>query len=233
MLQSEPNFKKTRAIKNPHYYVSALTGEYAHLAYDEERARALRGKWRQSIGVGEDHPMDLEIGTGNGYFFAHQVTRAPERFLLGLEIKFKPLIQSVRRASLNGSHNFRGIRYDGRFADLLFAPNELNNVFIHHPDPWERPKKFKHRLLSKEFLTKLYALQIEGSFVDIKTDSKNYFDWALQQIAQSAYQVERLTYDLHQSEWAQENFITYFESLFLKKSQPIYYLRLKKIIADN
>ena len=101
-------------------------------------------------------------------------------------------------------------------------------MFIHHPDPWPRQRDYKHRLIQTEFLETLYGLMRAGSFVNFKTDSEDYYDWALPLIQQSKFKVTRQTRDLHQSEWAGENFVTHFEQLFLQKGQPIFYCRFEK-----
>lgn len=229
MSQARVNIPKTREIKNPTYYVEALNGEYAHFAFDEVRAIDFKGHWREKVfAVGESAPLDLEIGTGNGYFFAHRAKLEPTRCLLGLELKFKPLIQSIRRALNQGSKNARMVRYNASFVQNLFNPGEIENVFIHHPDPWTRRRKYKHRLLHRSFLDQLFNLQKAGSFLDFKTDSEDYFLWATEEFKNSPYIIERYTKDLHHSEWSGENYATHFEKIFLAKGQPIYYLRAIK-----
>jgi len=223
------NIKKTRDIPNPHYYIRALGGEFADWAYDEEKAPTYLGKWRdQAFQVSQDTPLDLEIGTGNGYFFAHQAAQNPSRRFVGIEVKFKPLIQSVRRALNTSARNFRGVSYDARFLGRLFAEGELNNVVIHHPDPWEKRRKQKHRLLQAYFLNQLYHLQRPGSAVEIKTDSRDYFLWLTEEIKKTPYTLDRYTLDLHNSEWARLNFVTHFEQIFLRQGIPINYLTLIK-----
>jgi tRNA (guanine-N7-)-methyltransferase len=227
MSEARLNITKTREIKRPTYYVTALQSEYAEYAYDEERAELFRGQWRaKSFAESDDaKPLDLEIGTGNGYFFAHRTQLEPERFLVGIEIKFKPLIQSIRRALNTGRRNMRMIRYHARFVENLFAPGEINNIFIHHPDPWTRRRSQKHRLLQRETLDTLFALQRPNNFLEFKTDSAEYFFWAVEEFKKSRYEIERYTEDLHHSAWSGENFTTQFERIFLAKGQVIYYLR--------
>ncbi|MDZ4081330.1 MAG: hypothetical protein U1E10_00210, partial [Bdellovibrionales bacterium] len=86
-----PRLVETKSLPNPTEYVLALTGEYRDWAYDEERAKENRGVWRKLFGarspeVSNETPMDLEIGTGNGYFFAHRAITCPDRLLVGMEL---------------------------------------------------------------------------------------------------------------------------------------------------
>src|SRR6185503_13567170 len=105
--------RKSNDIDNPTYYIRALHGEFASWAYSEERAAGLKSNWRQHgfSGANEATPLDVEIGTGNGFFFAHRAMTQPGRLLVGIEIKFKPLIQAIRRVLVGGCQNARIVRY--------------------------------------------------------------------------------------------------------------------------
>ncbi len=220
---------KTRDLPFPNEYVKALLGEFSEWAFDEERVLAHKGAWRKQFGVSEQTPMDLEIGTGNGYHFAWRAENHPERMLVGLELKYKPLIQSIRRALRAGCKNARMARYNAVLLNDLFVENELNTVFIHHPDPWLKQSQNKHRLIQDKFLTDLFYLQKPAMEVEFKTDSEEYFEEALPKFKKSPYKVLGWTRDLHNSEFAERNFVTQFENIFLRKGQPIYYALLAKI----
>ncbi|MCB0407829.1 MAG: tRNA (guanosine(46)-N7)-methyltransferase TrmB [Bdellovibrionales bacterium] len=219
---------KTRQLPNPNEYVQALLGEFSAWAYDEEKILEFKGKWRQEFQVLPETPLDLEIGTGNGFHFAWRAGQYPDRILIGLELKYKPLIQSIRRALRSDCKNARMGRYNAVLVKDLFVPGELNDIYIHHPDPWAKTSQNKHRLIQPEFLKNIFELQKSGSIVEFKTDSEDYFDWALPFFEKSPYHVIGWTRDLHHSEFAATNFVTQFESLFLRKGQPIYYAKLLK-----
>ena len=203
--------------------------EYAGWAYDLEQAPEFRGAWREKVfQAAEDSRLDVEIGTGNGFFFAHRALHYPERNIVGLEVKYKPLIQAIRRTLRQGSQNARMVRYNGRFLSDLFAEGEVDNVFIHHPDPWTRVKKHKKRLLTADFLNQVFSLQKPGSYLEFKTDSRDYFLWAEKNFSQTPYQIEKRTLDLHRSEWADLNFQTHFERLFSAKKVEINYALFRR-----
>ncbi len=227
--RQRPRMALTRNLRRPTEYVRLMNEDYSAWAFNEERAPKLRGSWREgAFGVGGDHPLDLEIGTGNGTHFAHLAAASPQRAVLGIEIKFKPLIQSIRRALDGGKQNARILRYDACRLDDLFAPGELNNVYIHHPDPWPKERQWKHRLIQDDFLVMLHGLMRPGTFVNFKTDSRDYFDWSIERFERSPFRVSRKTWDLHNSEWKGENFITAFETIFLRQGLPIHYARLER-----
>jgi tRNA (guanine-N7-)-methyltransferase len=208
--------------------------DYSEWVLLEEEAAKQKGLWRPSVfNVTSDIPVDLEIGVGNGFFFEHLCKSNPDRRMLGIELKFKPLIQTVKRALRAGCTNARLIRYDASNIEEIFGPAELNDVYIFFPDPWPKKRHHKNRLLTYEFLMTLYELQRPGSSLQIKTDSAEYFDWIVERVPKTSYVVEAKTDNLHASELSSDNFLTHFEKLWTGKGLKTHYLRLRKSIHTN
>lgn len=220
------SISRTKDIKRPNEYILALGGEFSQWTFDEEQAPACKGKWREIMKLAVDTPLDVELGTGNGYHFAHQALKCPERALVGFELKYKPLIQSIRRAVRGGAQNARSVRYNASLIDHIFADHEVNDVFIHFPDPWEKLRNHKHRMIQDEFLKRLFAVQRPESRVEFKTDSREYFDWAMERFARSSYKIVSHSYDLHRSEFAARNYMTHFEKLFARQGLPTHFAEL-------
>lgn len=219
----------THTIPVPNYYIQALLGEFSEFAYDESRAPRFRGEWRsKAFGVATDQPLDLEIGTGNGLHFAHRAIALPNRLIVGIELKYKPLIQSIRRALRGNAKNARMLRYNAGLLQELFVPNEIDDVFIFFPDPWAKLRQHKHRLIQDEFLRELFQVQKPGSKLFFKTDSQGYFGWAFDRFARSDYKILASGTDLYATEHAQDNFKTQFESIFVRQGFPIAFTRLEK-----
>jgi tRNA (guanine-N7-)-methyltransferase len=225
---ARPLINKTSTLPRPNEYTQALDQELRAVAFSEERAPANKGRWREVLGWPAGRPLDLEVGTGNGLFFAHYASTYPDRCLVGLELKYKPLVQSIRRAQRSGCQNAAIARFHAFNVDQLFDPSEINDIFIHFPDPWTSPKKPKNRLTNAWFLNLLWSLQSPGSCLNFKTDSREMFDWSLEEIAQTPYKIEFQTFDLHQSDWKDHNFITGFEKIFIAQGIRINMVRLIK-----
>ena len=229
MENSRRRINKTSTLPLQNEYTLALNNELSHVAFSEERAPENKGLWRQRVfSVLNEIPLDLEIGTGTGTFFAHQAALQSSRMLIGIELKYKPLVQSIRRALKQGSKNAAMIRYHAFNLDELFAEQELNDVYIHFPDPWVAPRKPQNRVVSQPILDLLYERQRPGSALNFKTDSREYFLWSMEEIKKTKYRIEFQTLNLHQSEWASKNFITGFESIFMKQGIEINFVRLIK-----
>lgn len=219
----------TSQLKHQTYYTLALNGEFRDRAFSEERAPEQKGKWREVFAVEADRPVDLEIGTGTGYHFQHHALKHPERCLIGIEIKYKPLIQTIRRTVRAGAKNAAVIRFHAFETQQIFTEGELNDIYIHFPDPWTSPRKPLNRIVQKKTLEQFYKLQRPGSKLEFKTDSEEAFKWCLEEIKETPYKIEFLTHDLHNSERALQNFETAFEKIFLRQGLKIHQVNLLRV----
>jgi len=209
-------------------YVEIMYRDYPQWAF-ADNAQLMKGVWREQVFKKESQtPLDLEIGTGNGYHFAHLCKKHPERSFLGMELKYKPLIQTIRRCLREDSANGRLLKCDANDISKLFGEEEIDNVYIHHPDPWPKKRHLKNRLIQPPFLKKLYSAMKPGSQLEFKTDHLGYFQWATEFFKASDFEFLFYTEDLHNSSRKDLNFVTQFESLFIQKNQPIYYSLLAK-----
>lgn len=225
-----PQINLTKDLRIPNYYTQAIDGEFGEYAFNEERAPLNKGIWRSEVfKSADDHPMDLEIGTGNGTHFQHRAVNFPNRNIIGIELKYKPLIQSIRGCLKKGATNARICRFHAMNVDLLFEHQELNDIYIHFPDPWVAPRKPKNRFVNARVLNILWDMQKPGSYLNFKTDSREYFLWSLEEIQQTKYKVISQTLDLHNSDLKEGNFITQFENIFMRQGVEINFIRLQKV----
>jgi len=119
----------------------------------------------------------LEIGFGNGEHLAAYALKNPETLCIGAE----PYMNGV--ATLLGDideHSIQNIRiYRNDVRDLLeFIPKKsLDKIFIICPDPWQKTKHKKRRLVNSEFL-KLLSTKTKQEIIAV-TDHLDYAKWIL------------------------------------------------------
>lgn len=223
-----PALNKTKDLKKQNIYTELLLNDYSKYALTEDLPPNFKGQWREFIGVTHETPLDLEIGLGNGLHFAHRVETYPQRAIIGMELKYKPLIQSIRRALHSPHFKGKALRYHAFNIDLCFAPEEINDVFVYFPDPWTSPRKPENRILNQRTIPILFNLQRPGSTIYFKTDSQESFEWSYEIFKNSPYQIKFITKNLHNSEKASTNYITQFENIFIRKGLPIFALEAVK-----
>ena len=221
---------KSKTLIHRSAYIQAMYGECADFVLDEQDCLQFKGHWRkQALFAPLKAKLDLEIGPGAGHFLEWVSLKHKDRYFLAIELKYKPLIQSARRIKKQNIGNAKLIRYNARLLENVFSEGELNNVYIHFPDPWPKKRHHKHRLIKASFLETLYRLQAEKSFLEIKTDHKAYFEEICEVFKLSPYKNLIYSNNLHgENVLKQQNFVTSFERIFIQKSQPIYYLKCTK-----
>ena len=57
--------------------------------------------------------------------------------------------------------------------------------------------------------------------IEFKTDNRPLFDFSLEEFRAAGYTLENVTYDLHASEWAENNIVTEYEANFSAKGFKI------------
>lgn len=118
----------------------------------------------------------IEIGFGSGRHIIYQANEHPKNTILGFEL-FTPAILQVAKLARQRS-NIILSKQDIRAVICLLKPNIAKKIFLHFPIPWE--KKPQKRVLSKDFLKELArVLKMKGYF-ELRTDSKEYADFALE-----------------------------------------------------
>lgn len=169
--------------------------------------------------------LQLEIGSGSGQFLIETARRFPTAFIIGVELRYKRSVRTVEKAKKLGVANFLVCRsYAENILELL-PNNILDCIYINFPDPWDKKRWLKHRIISPDNL-KIFSqkLKPQGRIL-FKTDHAEYFDWAINIFKNSAdFKISKETKDLHKSSWAAENILTEFEQLFLSKKLPVHFL---------
>jgi len=96
-----------------------------------------------------------------------------------------------------GLHNVKFIDRDVALLPELFAPGEVERIYLNFCDPWPKSRDAKHRLTAPGFL-RLYADALpDGGELWFKTDNKPLFDWSLEQFTAEGWSLSEVTNDLH------------------------------------
>lgn len=159
-------------------------GEFSHVAFSDRDAFARRGQWREffheRIGRQFDQRIVFEIGCSDCAFLGGIAGKFSQTAFIGLDWKFKSLYDAAARVTALGLHNVALVRGRGQDISRLFAPCEVNEIWIFHPDPCHREIELKNRLIAEPFLMDAHqALKDRGSSLCLKTDHSGYYQWIL------------------------------------------------------
>ena len=127
----------------------------------------------------------MEIGFGMGEATAILAKDFPETAFLAIEVHRPGVGKLCARLEENGSENVRILQHD--VIDVInnqLADDSLDGVHIFFPDPWQKKKHSKRRLITPEFLKLIYPKIKKDGFIHVATDWVPYAEFALKSFSQ-------------------------------------------------
>jgi len=124
---------------------------------------------------GNDLPLQLEIGCGTADFLCALALEHPEANFVGVDVSSKPLFKAIRAAEARALPNIKFIKGDIKRMYPLMAPDALQAVYLHFPDPHMRQRFRKRRVVSPEFLDEINRALVPGGRLSITTDHHEFF----------------------------------------------------------
>jgi len=171
---------------------------------------------------GNDNPVRLEIGCGNGGFLAELARRERDVNFLGVELCSNVIITAAERFKRENTENVRLLNIPAEILPCYIPEGSIGTIYLNFSTPLPEKSRERQRLTSQRFLRIYYDLLKEGGCIVQKTDSEEFFDYSLEQYRKNGFTVSGVTRDLHQSEWAAENIVTEYERHFLEQGKRIY-----------
>ncbi len=184
--------------------------------------RELKGKWKEKFG--NDRPIHVEIGMGKGQFILKLAALNPDINYIGIEKFSSVLIRAVEKQEEAELPNLVFLRFDAEDIEDIFDENEVDRIYLNFSDPWPKERHAKRRLTSTRFLGRYIKFLKPEGYVAFKTDNKELFDFSLEQVKEAGWRLEEVTFDLHNSEFAEGNIMTEYEERFSAKGNPIFRL---------
>ena len=180
---------------------------------------ARKGSWRNA-----NQSLWLEIGCGKGSFTCAVAAAEPDCNLVAIEKVPDAMILAMERASAAKLKNVCFLDYDAAGLREIFAPGELDGIYINFCDPWPKSRDAKFRLTAPAFL-RIYAdLLPLGGEIRFKTDNAALFEWSLEQFYQEGWTLWKVTRDLHAD--GVTGILTDYERRFLEEG-----ISIKRLVA--
>ena len=147
--------------------------------------RGLESLWKQ-YGITADNrnweavfvrhaPLALEIGCGYGEATAHLARHYPQYNYVALEVYPPALGALLNKLAAAQIDNVRVIRADAAEVLLsMFEDSQLYCARIFFPDPWQKRKHHKRRLINAAFARLLAQKIMRGGYIHCATDWADY-----------------------------------------------------------
>lgn len=179
-----------------------------------------KGNWKQVFGNGQ--PLYVEIGMGKGKFLHTLAKLHPERNYVGIEKYSSVLLRAIQKMEEEELENLVFIRMDAEEITEVFEKGEVAGIYLNFSDPWPKDRHAKRRLPSGTFLARYNEIVAEGGKIEFKTDNRPLFDFAVEELAESDWKADVITYDLHaDAALVEGNIMTEYEEKFSALGNPI------------
>ncbi len=191
------------------------------LCYDDETP--LAGKWNEIFG--NDRPVHLEIGMGKGRFLTTLAEMNPQLNYVGIEMFDSVLVRATEKVDGREEplSNIRFLRMNAENLSTMFAPGEVERIYLNFSDPWPKERHAKRRLTSTRYLERYDRILAPGGRIEFKTDNRDLFRFSLEQAEEAGWTLDACTCDLHYDEEMNEgNVMTEYEERFTREGKPIY-----------
>ncbi len=178
------------------------------------------GTWQKIFGNG--NPIRIEIGMGKGKFIHTMAREHPEINFIGIEKYSSVLLRAIQKMEEEELPNLKFIRMDAEDIARVFAPGEVDRIYLNFSDPWPKDRHAKRRLPSREFLARYDVILKKDGILEFKTDNRDLFDFAVDELEPAGWHAEAVTYDLHRDARLMEgNVMTEYEEKFSAMGNPI------------
>ena len=172
---------------------------------------------------GNNYPIHIEVGMGKGKFIYEMARIHPDINYIGIEKYSSVLLRAIQKMEQEPLDNLKFIRMDAESIAEVFAEGEVDRIYLNFSDPWPKDRHAKRRLPSKEFLKRYDQFLKKDGVIEFKTDNRGLFDFALEELPQAGWKVEKVSYDLHHDEEMMEgNVMTEYEERFSAMGNPIH-----------
>lgn len=173
----------------------------------------------------------IDVGSGKGESTLFLAKKNPDALIIAIEIFLDGNIDLCKQLSKLKLHNVKIFSSNVlKLFDHLNNDNYFNEIWILFPDPWPKKKHYKRRLISDNFLKKVYPCIKKNGKIFIATDSTSY----LKSIMNSLYKTKYLFnwQNNKPQNWIYE-MLDLPHTKFFKKAQnsyrPSFFIELVKI----
>ncbi len=186
-----------------------------------EVPEGIAGHWRDLFPHPE-RPLYVELGTGKGQFISRMAAMRPDANFVGIEREQGVMYYAAKKTveSETPLENVRLLLVDAKDLETIFAPGEIDGLFLNFSDPWPKARHYKRRLTYRENLDHYASLLAKGGRLVFKTDNRGLFAFTVEELAARRWKMSSLTLDLH-AHPAGGDAMTEYEEKFSRKGNTI------------
>ena len=141
----------------------------------------------------ENKNVVLDIGFGNGEYTAAYANAFQEKHLIATEVYLSGIGSLIGLINKYKISNISIFDEDVRLLMDQMPKEFLDSVNILFPDPWQKAKHHKRRLIGEDFLYQLHPLLKPNAKIFVRTDWEDYAEQIseLAEVMSSHFRLER------------------------------------------
>lgn len=184
----------------------ALHGEYVVTNPEE-----LAGQWRSLLP--ECKQLCVDVGCGKGLWTSAAANAWQDSLFVGVDHELMCVSFAAEQAAVGGvassgwaksadegfvaPENIRFVCAPASCIGDLFGEGEIDHLFLNYPTPFPKKKETAKRIVSADHMRIYERLLAPTGVLHFKTDSQPLFDYALDQLKHTRFEVVALTRDLY------------------------------------
>ncbi len=188
----------------------------------------LKGNWHTHFN--NNNPIVLELGCGKGEYTIALARKNKNTNYIGIDLKGARFWRGAKTALEENLTNVAFVRTQIELIDLLFAKNEVTEIWITFPDPQLKYTRTKHRLTNTTFLKKYHTILKPEGVVNLKTDSEFMHGYTLGILHGEKHEILYAHHNIYKNPYAPKEVTatqTFYEKQYLEKEKPITYIKFK------
>ena len=231
----------TPIVRRRSVYADRLLA-FPAFVFSEGAQFSRRGAWPEffalRIGPTFDGRVVFEIGCNDAALLARVAARHPTTAFIGIDWKCRALHTAAERIAAQELRNVALLHGRAQDVQRIFAAREIDEVWVFHPEPCDKPRELANRLIAEPFLCDVHAVLRDGGSLVLKTDHPEYYQGSLDigRAVGDQFDLVASSADfwvdvpLHRGiagrGFAGES--SAFEDRYRRKRRPIYYLEWRK-----
>lgn len=136
----------------------------------------------------EGREVVIDMGCGHGDFMIEFAPKRPDTLFIGIEVMRKRAHKTGHRLAKRNLTNFHMIVSPGeKVLKTLFPAQSVDEIHINFPEPWQRERFWKTRILKPTFIVQAARILKPGGIFNFVTDIEVYAKYASKIISRFPY----------------------------------------------
>lgn len=184
----------------------------------------IKGNWHSFFN--NNHPITLELACGKGEYSVNLGRQHKDKNFLGVDIKGNRIYIGAKQALDEGLNNVGFLRTHILQIQDYFEKGDIEAIWIIFPDPFLRESKESNRLTHARFLYRYQQILKPGGTINLKTDSRELYEYTLQVIQENNCTIIENITDIYGKNKADGPLAiqTFYEKMHLAEGRKINYL---------